>query len=361
MITEILPEDVLIESRKALGLQVYNADILIDETYIAALLRHCAGIFCPCSRATLRTVILECLQYLAREVSLLPDNVDAAIEGLIIGGDLLELSNVTNDDPSVKGTWVFAAPPRYIVRPGGSFFLTGIVPDQDMFLPRFLSSRIMYEGLTRVITPESEEDLAHELRELGLQELSEGSWLKCPKVGTAENMQDSMLDLLSSELMNGIVEDLIILDPTKSVTYYSGRWVSVKKQSGTFVAKRPQEYGAPVWCFVELENGLVTKLLDFPLIKIRWRGCDVAWHLQMAIDHCRNTPQVYKRHYVDGGVCFDFFSPLPQWSERRLMILGAPAVREKCLISYVVPITEAEVEEQFLHEQLWLVRMQCSD
>ena len=38
----------------------------------------------------------------------------------VIGGDLLELNQVTIDDPDRKGTWLFAAPPGFVVRPDGS-------------------------------------------------------------------------------------------------------------------------------------------------------------------------------------------------------------------------------------------------
>ena len=75
------------------------------------------------------------------------------LEALIIGGDLLELNQVTTDDPDAKGTWVFSAPPGFVVRPGGSIFLVGIVPDETTPLPVSLNARVTYEGFTRVLTP----------------------------------------------------------------------------------------------------------------------------------------------------------------------------------------------------------------
>ena len=359
VIAKIEPEDVLSGCRQTLGLPV-TPDISIDETLLAALLRRSAGILCPCSRTTLRAALLESLQYLEKEESSLSDRIDSVIEGLIVGGDLLERSDVATDDPAVKGTWVFAAPPSYVVRSGGSVFLTGIVPDQDTFLPQFLASRIIHEGVTRVIVPEPEEDLAAELREQGMQELSENVWLKSPKAEAAEDMLNGMTRRLASQPPSGTIGDLQILDPAQSVTYYRGRWITPKTQSGTFIARRPQDYGAPIWCFTELEHGTTVRLLDLPLRKTRWRGCDVAWHLQMAIDHCRNTPQLYRRRHANDGVRLDFFSPLPQWSQRRLMIFGYPVPRENCLISYWLPAAEAETEERFLQERLWLVRTEDS-
>ena len=73
------------------------------------------------------------------------------------------------------------------------------------------------------------------------------------------------------------------------------------------MGRRPQEYGSPIWCFVEIENGVPQKLLDFPLPKSRWRGCDTAWHLQMAMDHVRGEPQRYRLCSDSEGERIDFF------------------------------------------------------
>ncbi len=359
-ISRIGPEEVLQICRQTLGLSM-STNIEFDDTFLAALLRRGAGMLCPCSSATLRAALTASLKFLGRDESSLIAKIESAIEGLIIGGDLLELSEVTIADESVKGTWIFTAPPGYVVRPSGSIFLTGIVPDQDMFLPQYLASRVIHEGLVRVIIPEPREELGVDLCELGVYELSESVWLKCPNAETSKDHLEKMLDRLASQPSCGLVNDLQVLDPSKSVKYYRGRWTPQKSQSGIFIVRRPQDYGSPIWCLAELENGEAVRLIDFPLKKIRWRACDIAWHLQMAIDDCNNTPQSYRYRHMDGGVRLDFFSPLPLWSERRLMIFGHPIPRENNLISYYVPVAEAEHEEQFLKERLWLVRSNESD
>lgn len=360
VIAEVEPRDVLAVCRQTMGLPD-SLDTSVEDPLLAALLRRSAGIFCPCSRTALRVALLESLKYLDENEDTLSDRTDLIIDGLIVGGDLLELSEVATDDPAVKGTWVFAAPPSYVTRPGGSIFLAGIVPDQDTFLPHSLASRITYEGFTRVIVPEPEEDLTGKLHEYGLQELSENVWLKTPNPEAAEDMLNAMERRLESMPRSGAVEDLQILDPAQRVTYYRGRWIAPKTQTGTFVARRPQDYGAPIWCFARLANGIPDRILDLPLRKTRWRGCDVAWHLQMAIDHCGNNPQLYRHRRIDCGVRLDFFSPLPQWSQRRLMIFGYPIPRENSLMSYILPAAEAGPEECFLRERLWLARTDDSD
>lgn len=353
MISRITSQEVLSGCRKVLGLPVEQKQV-VDELLLAGLLRRSAGIHCPCSRTTLRVSLLESLDYLSTDQEKLSERVDAAIEALIVGGDLLELNDVVTEDTAVKGTWVFAAPPSFVVRPSNSVFLFGIVPDQDAFLPSSIADHIVYDGYTRMISTQSGDDIVHELREQGLQQLSENVWLKSPRRETAKTMLDRFQSLLAKQPPSGSISDLSILDPTQPVSYYRGRWTTPSKQTGTFVARRPQEFGAPIWCVIHLEAGELVRFLDLPLEQSRWRACDTAWHLQMAIDYIRGSPQRYRRIVNNEGIRFDFFSPLPQWSQRRLMIFGRSVPREKSLFSYLIPPSEAEAEEKLLKQQLWL-------
>lgn len=361
VITEISAAEVLRCSREALGLQALSADA-IDDTLLAASLRRAAGILCPCSPNTLVTAVLESLQYLFEgSDNDMEERITDTVEALIIGGDLLELNQVTTDDPDAKGTWVFSAPPGFVARPGGNVFLVGIAPDEITPLPVSLNARVTSEGFTRVLTPLPDENLPSILRDLGLVEISKSAWLKGPKVESATELHDSMLRRLEEQPPSGSVADISILDPARAVDYYTGRWRTSAKDCGNYVARRPQAYGAPLWGFAKLVDGIVVKFLDFPLPRTRWRGCDVAWHLQMAIDQHRGTPQSYLRRLVSTGDCLDFFSPLPLWAQRRLAVLGRPAPREKCLISYWIPERELVCEEKFLREHLWLAKREKSE
>ena len=145
----VQPNDVLSNTRRSLGLPLSNGTTcLVDKEFLASLLRRSAGFLCPCSAATLRTAVLKSLQYLVDDEDIAA-KIEDAIEGLIAGGDLLELSQVAIDDSAAKGTWLFAAPPCFVERPSGSIFLTGIVADQDTYLPMSLTDRICY---TRICT-----------------------------------------------------------------------------------------------------------------------------------------------------------------------------------------------------------------
>lgn len=358
VIDRIEAADVLADCRQTLGLSEPSetGQEPLDEILLAALVRRSAGIHCPCSRATLRSSLLESLMLLSEDEKTLEERIDVVIEGLIVVGDLLELNDVATDDPDVKGTWVFAAPPGFVSRGSGSIFLLGVVPDHDTFLPQSLVCRIHHEGLTRTIVPERDEDLVGDLRAHGMRELSERVWLKAPTAEEPHALLDRYTHELRLQPPSGTIVDLRVLDPVRPVTYYKGRWATAEKRTGIFVARRPQEYGAELWCLAELEAGAVVRILDLPLRKTRWRGCDVAWHLQMAIDSCLGTPQRYRRQDVGNGVRLDFFSPLPQWAERRLMILGSPADPDRSLMSYELPRAEIDREESFLKRELWLAR-----
>lgn len=354
MISRVTEVEVLAHCRETLGIS-NNQDVSIDEALLTALARRSAGIHCPCSRSTIRNSLIECTQALPNnyDSDSFPEAIDDVIEALI-GGDLLELEDVVIDDSNVGQTWVFAAPPRFVVRPSGSVFVFGIVPDQNDFLPSTLAERVFQRGFTRLIEPKSGEDLPGKLLEIGLQKLSERTWLKYPRTEDPAEMLDRHQQLLTDSPPVAEVPELKILDPARSITYYRRRWADPKDQNGVFIARRPQEYGARLWCLVELKNGQPVRLLDLPIENSRWRGCDSAWYLQAAIDHCRGVPQRYRRRIDGDDIRLDFFSPLPQWSERRLMLIGRSVPPDECLLSYVIPANEADAEEEFLKKNLWL-------
>ena len=301
----------------------------------------------------------DALRFLVDENETLRNMIDSCLEGLLIVGDLLELAQVSVDDPNVKGTWVFAAPPAFTMRPSSAAFIVGISADEVSPLPPQLASRIEYRSFTRIIPPDlsAPMPLREMLCETGMLELPERVWLRAPKEETATNFRDAMFARLAERGPSGSIDELEILDPASSVTYYRKRWSNPKRQSGTFVARRPQAYGAPIWCVARLIDGEPRQILDLPLHDkqaAHWRGCDAAWHLQMANDHSNRMPQKYRRRPANGGELLDFFSPLPLWARRRLMTIGRPEPRDRSLFSYFVPQRELAAEEEFLQRRLWL-------
>lgn len=353
MISVLAPEDVVRYCRSILNLQGEGQGI--DDTFLSAMLRRTAGALCPCSRAVLRAALVESLSYLDQEPTTLPARLEGLIDDLIVVGDLLELCDVTTGDKEAKETWVFAAPPSFVVRKSGSIFLTGIVPDQDGWLPENIRSRIVLSNSTRSIKPHDGEDLAAQLIGEGLSKLPEATWLKAPKTVAPSEALSKASQFLAGEQPCAPVQGLEIIDPDTKPTYYKGRWTSPKDHSGLFVARRPQEFGAALWCLAEIHSGSIKRIIDLPFRGYRWRGCDAAWHLQMAIDHERKAPQRYSLSTTDDGICrISFYSPIPLWAERRLMILGRKRQGTKSLFTFEIPNDEAANEEDFLQENLWL-------
>jgi len=354
VIEQISQEGVLKVSRENLGLSA--ADGPIDDPLLAALLRRTAAILCPCSPATLINSVLDALQYLVEDRIAIEERLADLTDKLIVTGDLLELNQVTTDDPEVKGTWLFAAPPSFVARADGTIFLLGLATDEVTPLPASLAADVVHEGVVRILLPEASEDVRPVLRDLGWLELPAAAWLKAPRPETAAQMRDFMGRKLEEQAPSGTIAELSILDSSRDARYYSRRWVKPTDQTGHFVARRPQAHGASLWGFAALTNGAPTQFLDLPLKGTRWRGCDVAWHLQMALDDGLGRPQTYRRRDTTGGILLDFFSPLPLWATRRLAVLGYPVPPENCLFTYGLPNREAAAEEEFLRERLWLIR-----
>ena len=165
-----------------------------------------------------------------------------------------------------------------------------------------------------------------------------------------------MLTKLREQQPSGDIPEAQILDSQKDPHYYGNRWTDPSGYSGHFVARRPQAHGSPLWGYAAVSNGTITQFLDVPLNGTRWRGCDAGWHLQMAIDAGAGRPQTYRCRAHPKGAFLDFFSPLPLWAERRLVVLGHAAPRENCLFTYWIPQGELASEEAFLQERLWLAR-----
>ncbi len=178
VIEQISREGVLKASRESLGLSPSAGSM--DDPLLAALLRRAAAILCPCSPATIINSVLDALQYLVEDRSTIEERLADLTDKLIVTGDLLELNQVTTDDPDVKGTWLFAAPPSFVARPDGTIFLLGLATDEVTPLPASLAESVVHEGVVRVLVPEAPQDARAVLLDLGWLELPPGAWLKHP-------------------------------------------------------------------------------------------------------------------------------------------------------------------------------------
>lgn len=355
VIQHITSSDVLQNTRVQLDVPPKTDDWL-DPPFLAEIVRRAASAYSPCSRLTLRNALLNHFENPELTSDLLAEGVDHAIDALFVGGDLLELSDVITNDAHARGTWIYAAPPSYVIRKSGVIHLIGIVRDMETFVPPYLASRIVREGYLRLLIGDNIEDDEHALIDLGFQKRSLDSWLKSPRPRTALELVQIVQKQLERAPESGTVSNIEILDSSHSVTFYPSRWVSPINQTGMHVARRPQDYGHPLWCVVELKDGEPQRLIHLPLSPSPWRACDHAWHLQMALDAERGTPQNFDTVVMGDKTIIHFFSPLPLWAERRLILIGKPTRHENSLLAFEVPNAEAKQEIEYLQDHLWLAQ-----
>ena len=349
-------EEVHAQKIRELGLDPEALDLTTPEG-IAGALRRAASYLCPCSAATLVRAVVRPLRGLVPDLENAKELVDETLEAMISHGDILEQPEV-EDGTSTARVLLYAAPASFVVRQSGLVILLGVTADQLSPLPSELERRIEYLGHVRRLSPSSgAEDLRSELRQLGLFELTPDAWLKGPKpcaASLAVAASDRALDVAPP---SRDIPGLLLLDPTKPVRYYRGRWTEPKTQTGRFMARRQQAYGADLWCYVQLTNGHPERMIDLPQRGSRWRGCDEAWHLQMAIDAQRGSPQRFRVTPSGDAMVLELFSPTPAWARRRWDAIGEPVPSAGCLFAYRIPKTEIEEERRFAHEALWLEEM----
>ena len=335
-----------------------NALDLSSTEAIAGALRRAAGLFCPCSARTLIRAVVKPLEGLVPDSNKLTESVENTLDRLVSYGDLLEHRDFSEQDgrPTESGSLLYAAPPSFVARRSGSAILLGITPEQNSPLPDEIAARIEYLNHMRRIPGEAVFDLHTWLKRLGLIELSYESWTRAPSSDSPGRLLDQLNALLAKAPSSGEIPGLSVLDPSKPVRYYRGRWVEPNSRTGRFVARRPQAYGAALWCYIELSDGEPVKFVDLPVISSRARGCDEAWRIQMAIDMLRDSPQRFGVRRGAGTDCIlDFYSPVPMWAQRRWDSIGRPVASSNSLFSYCFDQSEVAEEIEFARKMLWVV------
>ncbi len=340
---------------KALGLDPLALDLTSVEC-IAGALRRAAGILCPCPPKMLVNSVAQALQHLADNPSDLRETIDSTLSAMVAYGDLVECQVAQTGESTRSCVLLYATPPSFVVRRDGSSFLLGVTPDNTLPLPATLTKCIEYTNHVRRLVPTDTENVRSQLKQFGLFELTMDQWLKAPSSIAPEAYIRGFDEALNAATSAGAVSDIRILDPAKPVRYYLGRWLEPRSHTGRFVGRRPQLYGADLWCYFEIEKGEARKLVDLPLFELRWRASDEAWRLQGALDAQRGNPQRYRIHPGSGGntSILDLFSPVPLWMQRRWDYVGQPVLSTGCLFSYAIPKAALEEEIVFAKDKLWL-------
>lgn len=349
--------DVHAQMVAELGLDPSAVDLTSVEA-VAGALRRAASFLCPCSAPSLVRSVVRPMRGLVQDLDAFKELVEETLEAIVAHGDILEQLDVEGGPGRGAGSLLYAAPAGFVARESGAVILLGVTSDQLSALPHELEARIEYVNHVRRLSPSTGEDLRSDLGQFGLIETSYGAWLRAPQTETAAQHVARLDRLLDTAEPSRDVPGLSLLDPARSVRYYRGRWVEPRDQSGRFVARRRQAYGADLWSYIEVRDGNPERLVDFPIAGSRWRGCDEAWHLQMAIDARCGAPQHFRlRPGPDGTQLMEFFSPVPMWARRRWDAVGEPVVASGSLFGYRLKDTELGEESRFAREALWLDEM----
>jgi len=351
---QLSPADVTKTVFHALGLNPAQHLITSPEV-LAALLRRAASFRCPCSPRALIQSVIESLQGLTDTEGEFGAGMEAVVDDLVGYGDFNEIDK-TPSLPTSRGRLLYVTPPSFVLLPSGRILLLGVAPESVDWLPRELVDKVEYRGHVRALPADSARQAPTLLKAAGYFELPHKVWLQGPKNTEPRQVLDRYVSMLRGT--DGFAEPvgMIILDPSESVRYYKGRWKPPGSATGSFVARREQRYGAPLWCFVNLSAGHISSLIDLPLENRGWRGCDEAWRLQAAIDALNDTPQiaVVSECKDDHSVRLRFFSPLPRWIKRQLDVVATPIEERSSLFAYLIAPSDVAFVREFMVQSLWM-------
>jgi len=340
---------------ESVGINPQGSDLDSAEAY-AALVRRAASFLCPTSPGALARAVTEVVAPITvASPQELGSRVEAVVESVIACGDLVELPI---DDMGIRRRTTFLGPPAF-VRVGDLFVLLGVRAEGSPIVSDELLESVVHRGHVRLIRTRDRATSDVLIAE-GLIELRPEHWLGAPRISSPHEVIDGYNERLNTAGNASAIEGLRILDPRADVRFYRGRWREPKSHDdGRFVARRPQAFGAALWCWSELARGELTGLIDLPIQSPLARGCDEAWHLQAALDAISEHPQhlrVRDAPSAPGAVLLDLFSPLPSWAQRRLEVIATSVARSAgALVTYQLSKDDVEEEANFLKDMMWLV------
>jgi hypothetical protein len=347
-------KDVEALAVSSLGFNVDSADLLTPEV-LAALVRKTASFECPCPAAVLAKSVSRLLEPIC-PAETVKDTVRGTINSVISYGDLIETRKSTDTSSNFL---LFLAAPSFLQVSETLFLLFGVTPDGEDMTPPDLRQKVEPVMYSRRLAVQDSNDCRDTLLQAGFESLQHDSWLRCPPPRPASDVIALYDEALSQSGPPGTPEDVILIDPSQPVNYYIGRRAKLKKQTGRFLGRRSQAYGAQLWCYLEVSNGMVTRLLDFPLFETHWRAFDEAWHLLQALDAVSGQAQGFRVRKTSqkGMAAMDLFSPVPTWATRRWDAVGLRTMPNSSLMTYTFPEKQIDAECGFAAERMWLRRL----
>lgn len=350
-------EEVTAQKVSELGLDPKRFDLVCKEA-IAANIRRSASILCPCTPNQLVRAVVYPLKGLVDDLEGLQESVEETLEALVAHGELVEPQQVVELEGTTPKGVLYAVPPSFIFRQSGSALVLGVSTDCPSPLSGELQQFVEFVQHIRRLPSGCVKDLHGDLIRCGMVELSYKQWLRLPPKKNPDTYLREINELLDHASPSGEMQGLSILDSDKSVEYYRGRWAEPKQRSGRFVGRRRQQYGADLWCYIQLNEGRCERFVDLPVLlgrQFHARGCDEAWLLQMAIDAQRGNPQKFRvRRGTNGRSTVEFNSPVPKWTCRRWNSIGEPVSGRGYLLAYSFRDEELQEELRYCSEDLWL-------
>lgn len=334
-----------------LGLDHEVVDLVSTEALCASL-RRTASFLCPASPRQIIDAVMNALAPLTEDLD--RDTVVEALDALVMCGDLLELRQ-----PGERTRLLFLGPPSFVEKQPGEYLLLGVRPRSVALVDQTAEDvEVIHDAHTRSVLLDQATGQAT-LVAAGLHRVSKGQWTKAPRIEPSVTVIDRLREQLTDERAPGVVTGLTIIDPSLPMHFYKGRWSEPNEgHTGIFTGRRPQAYGAPIWCAIEMAEGVPQSVLDLPVDSSVAPGWDEARRIQAALDAERGTPQTFRLRRDGssaGGTFFDFFAPLPTWAERYLAISGWPAPKgPKSLFTYCLTSGAVDDAEQFLSRSLWM-------
>lgn len=321
---------------------------LDSDEGLAALLRRVGALRTPCRASKILGEVTSLLEPLL-DLPLNPERIENLLDSLVSYGDFAAVTR------SVSGTTelLYRVQPSYLIRTSGDALLIGLDQPGQQGLPTTIQQQVRLRGHARVLPMGG--GVIEALKSSGFLELSVNQWLDIPHIRTSSEILSEALRDLRLSPRETDVPGLTLIDPLQPVRYYAGRKRAVRDSDvGFFVARRPREYGADAWCFVEIDHGQVVHLMDLPG-QGKTRGCDQAWLLQGAIDRERGSPQLLGvSRGASQGACLSVFSPIPGWLQRRWETMSVPTRMKGALLSFAFETDHVEDEIEFARASFFL-------
>jgi hypothetical protein len=217
-----------------LGLDPDSVDLTAPEA-IAALLRRAGAFLCPCPPSQLIKAVTELFKGFELDPEEVDDSVEEMLDALLGYGDFIESRDIASH---TSARLLYATPPSSVRVSDTTVLLFGIYPDGRFPADGELGAKITLDNY-RVAVHNADIKIRSCLLELGVLEVNSEVWLKLPPRALAAMHVARYDQQLAQSGHPGAISEMLLLDTGRSVRFYRGRWVILKKQTGQFVARRP--------------------------------------------------------------------------------------------------------------------------